>query len=243
MAEGIGDRFQQETKYYPFRMDEGMAGTGSLPDLYKVYPDSNRIRLPIPRPGQEIFLDHVLKKRRSVREFTATPLKLNLLSYLLWASVGIQRVEGKFHFRTAPSAGALYPVETYIVAHNVEGLDKGVYHYGIREHVLEEIRLGDHSDRVTDAALGQQVCALAPVVFIWTAVFERCKSKYGQRAYRYVYLDAGHIAQNLILSAVSLGLGSCPIAALYDDEVNEIIDVDGEEESVIYMVVVGWPKG
>lgn len=243
MAEGIGDRFQQETKYYPFKMDEWAAGTGSSPDPYKVYPDSARIRLPLPKVEHEIFLDHVLKKRRSVRLFTGTPLKLTILSYLLWASTGIQRVEDKFRFRTAPSAGALYPIETYIIAHNVESLDKGVYHYGIRDHVLEEIRLGDHSAQVAEAALGQQVCAQAPVVFIWTAVFERCKSKYGQRAYRYVYLDAGHIAQNLILSAVSLGLGSCPIAALYDDEMNSIIDVDGEEESVIYMVVVGWPRG
>ena len=133
-------------------------------------------------------------------------------------------------------------METYIVANNVEGLDKGVYHFGIKENVLEEIRPGDHSAQIASAAIGQDMCARAAAVFVWTAVFERSKSKYGQRAYRYIYLDAGHIAENLALAAVSLGLGSCPVAALYDDEVNSIIDVDGEMESVLYLMVVGWPK-
>ena len=152
-------------------------------------------------------------------------------------------MEEGYEYRTAPSAGALYPVETYIIAHNVEGLERGVYHYNIRQHVLEEIRLGDHTDQICTAAMGQEVCGRSAVVFLWTAVFQRCKFKYGQRAYRYIYLDAGHIAENLALAAVSLGLASCPIAALYDDEVNAVPDVDGIEESVIYMTVVGWPEG
>jgi SagB-type dehydrogenase family enzyme len=94
---------------------------------------------------------------------------------------------------------------------------------------------------VTRAALDQEMCKAAAVVFIWTAVFQRSKWKYGQRAYRYVYLDAGHIAENLALAATSLDLGSCPIAALYDDEVNRIIGVDGTAESVIYITVIGYP--
>ena len=104
---------------------------------------------------------------------------------------------------------------------------------------MELLKEGDYAAHTAQAALRQRMCADAPVVFIWTAIFERMKWKYHQRAYRYIYLDAGHIAENLALSATSLELGSCQIGALYDDEVNQIIDVDGTEESVIYMSVVG----
>lgn len=243
MGEEIGDRFQQETKYYPYKMPKGQEGEGYGPELYKAYPGSNRVKMPVPKISREVSLDYILKKRQSVRDFSLAPLKLEQLSYLLWASTGIQRVDNGFAYRTAPSAGALYPIETYVVTHNIAGLDKGVYHHNIREMSLEEIRLGDHTGQIRDAAMGQDVCSRAAAVFVWTAVFGRSKSKYGQRAYRYIYLDAGHIAENLALAAVSMGLGSCPIAALYDDEVNNVIDVDGTEESVVYMAAVGWPRG
>ena len=99
----------------------------------------------------------------------------------------------------------------------------------LREFIIE----------ISHAALEQDMCRYASVVFIWTAIFVRSKWKYGERAYRYIYLDAGHIAENFALASTSLGLGSCQIAALFDDEVNEIISVDGTEESIIYMGVVG----
>ena len=130
-------------------------------------------------------------------------------------------------------------IETYLVVNNVEEINPGVYHYNIQNHYLELLKEGDYAAETAQAALGQRMCADAPVVFIWTAVFQRMKWKYDQRAYRYVYLDAGHIVENLALTATSLGLGSCQIGALFDDEVNQIIDVDGTEESVIYMSVVG----
>ena len=104
---------------------------------------------------------------------------------------------------------------------------------------MELLKEGDYAVETAKAALGQKMCIEASVVFIWTAVFERMKWKYGQRAYRYVYLDAGHIAENLALAATGLELGSCQIGALFDDAVNQIIDVDGTEESVIYISVVG----
>ena len=118
----------------------------------------------------------------------------------------------------------------------------GIYHYSIADHRLELVRKGALGEELARAALDQGMCARAPAVLIWTAVFERCRWKYGERAYRYVYLDAGHVAQNLSLAAVSLGLGSCQIAATFDDEVNELLGVDGEEESVLYMSVVGRPR-
>jgi SagB-type dehydrogenase family enzyme len=128
------------------------------------------------------------------------------------------------------------------VIHDVEGVDAGLYHYDVQHHQLEQLRTGDLRVEIARAALDQRMAALANVVFVWTAVFPRSMWKYRQRAYRYVYLDAGHIAQNLALAAVALGLGSCQIAALYDEEANELLGVDGVEESTIYMTVVGRPN-
>ena len=164
------------------------------------------------------------------------------LSYLLWSSTGIQRIENSYEYRTAPSAGALYPIETYIVINNVKNIVNGVYHYNIKSHYLEEIKTGDFRLDITEAALNQKMCYNAAVVFIWTAIFNRSKCKYGERAYRYIYLEAGHIAENLALAAISLKLGSCQIAAFYDDEVNQIIDVDGIFESTIYLSALGCRK-
>lgn len=164
------------------------------------------------------------------------------LAYLLWASTGIQRIEGGYEFRVAPSAGALYPIETYIAANNVEDLSVGIYHYNIKKHMLEEIKLGNFAENLAHAALDQEMCADASVVFIWTAIFRRSKWKYSQRAYRYIYLDAGHIAENLALAAASITCGSCPVGAFFDDEINSIVDIDGTQEGAICLSVVGHPK-
>jgi SagB-type dehydrogenase family enzyme len=184
----------------------------------------------------------VLRERHSVRHFQDTPLPEAELSQLLWAAQGINRTTRGFSFRTVPSAGALYPVETYLVLHVVEGIEPGVYHYAVERHELDRLKTGDFRRDVARAALDQEIAYRASVVFVWTAVFGRSKWKYRQRAYRYVYLDAGHIAQNVALGAVALGLGSCQIAALYDEELNELLGVDGVEESAIYMTVVGRPR-
>jgi SagB-type dehydrogenase family enzyme len=186
-------------------------------------------------------LEQALKQRKSIRDFQDRPISLGQLSYLLWASSGIQRTEEGYEFRTAPSAGALYPIETFIVANNVKALESGVYHYGVQAHRLEQFVQRDLRRQIAAAALGQEMCAAAAAVFVWSAVFERCKWKYGQRAYRYIYLDAGHIAENLALAAVSINLGTCEIGALFDDHVNAIVGIDGIEESTICMAVVGVP--
>jgi len=240
VSEGVGDRFQQETKYRPGKPFGSGPDWAARPEAHKAYPQCKSIGLPPPRAEKEASLDAVLRARRSVRDYSSKPITLDHLSYLLWASDGVEREEHGCQFRTAPSAGALYPIETYLVVNRVEGLDSGVYHYALREHVLEAIRQGDFAAQIGQAALGQEMCSQAPVVFVWTAVFQRCRWKYGQRAYRYTYLDAGHIAENLALAAVSLGLGTCQIGALLDDEVNRIIEVDGVEESVLYMTTVGY---
>jgi len=238
---GVGDAFQRQTKYRPEAMgDEGLHWN-VRPELYKTYPDSPKVVLPAFEPNPPMALDKALNDRKSVRSFRPEPITLGQLSYLLWACTGIQRLEQGYEFRTAPSAGALYPIETYLIANEVRDVEAGAYHYGIHGHELEQIRAGNLRQPIAAAALGQSMCATAGAVFVWTAVFARSKWKYAQRAYRYIYLDAGHIAENLALAVVSLGLGTCQVGALFDDEVNKLIEVDGTEESVIYMSVVGVP--
>ena len=239
---GVGDNFQQQTKYIRKEMSAVGPDWEHRPRLYKEYSGHRKIALHPPVPNGSTSIDEALKRRKSIRQFSTKSLNEKQLSYLLWASTGVQRQEGEHEFRTAPSAGALYPIETYLVVSSVEDIPQGVYHYSIGSHALEELNAGDFRRAITIAAMGQRMCMEATVVFIWTAIFQRSKWKYGQRAYRYVYLDAGHIAENLALSATSIGIGSCHIAAIFDDEVNEILGVDGSDESAIYMTVLGWPR-
>ncbi len=239
--DGIGDRFQMETKYHRETLKGGALDWDKKPPLYKNYPQAAKIDLPDFDEIETLPLREALAKRKSVRHFSGEGISLVELSFLLWATDGIQRIERGYEFRTAPSAGALYPIETYLVIDRVESLARGLYHYSVRNHKVEQLRLGQFGHDLTMAALHQKMCLEAPVTFVWTAVFERSKWKYGERAYRYIYLDAGHIGQNLALAATSIGLGTCQIGALFDDEVNQIIGVDGIEESVVYMSVVGRP--
>jgi SagB-type dehydrogenase family enzyme len=239
---GVGDSFQKKTKHSRGELGASPLDWLNRPGAHKNYPTKRSIELPRELPTKTLPLIEALRKRRSTRSFSHRPMPMKELSFLLWASTGIQRGERGRESRTVPSAGALYPIETYVIANNVKDLEKGLYHYSVGDHALEELRLADLGEEAARAALEQEMCAEAPVVFVWTAVFQRSKWKYGQRAYRYVYLDAGHIAQNLALSATSIGMGTCQIGAFFDEEVNRILGVDGTEESAIYLAVVGHPK-
>jgi SagB-type dehydrogenase family enzyme len=241
MADGIGDRFQDETKYTRGKLPGGYLDWEKKPGTYKDYPGARRVELPPPVENGGMPVWEAIGRRRSVRDFRRAPIGADELSQLLWASQGVTKVVGDYALRSSPSAGALYPVETYLSVQMVEGIEAGIYHYEVRGHRLELLKSGDHRNAVAEAALDQGFLAEAAVVFAWTAVFGRSKWKYKERAYRYVYLDAGHIAQNVAVAAVGLGLGSCQIAALYDDEVNAILGVDGNEESIVYMTAVGRP--
>ncbi len=242
IPEGIGDAFQKNTKHSRERLIGGYMDWTNKPEFYKKYPSAKTMMLSRETPTEALSIVDTLKKRRSVRSFSPKPLSLDALSFLLWASSGVHRREQGYEFRTAPSAGALYPIETYLLVNNVENLQKALYHYNIEAHALETLKVGDFAEKMAREALEQKMLIEASVALIWTAVFERSKWKYAQRAYRYVYLEAGHIAQNLALAATSIGLGSCQIAAFFDDEINQTLGVDGAEESVLYLSVVGHPR-
>jgi SagB-type dehydrogenase family enzyme len=239
----IGESFQQETKYTPHNLGGHHLDWERLPERYKNYPDPiRRCELPEPHLDDGANLWDILRRRRSERNYYADlKLPLEVLSILLWATQGITAGTSSYQLRTAPSAGGLYPIETYLLARSVDGLEPGFYHFRPQTFDLEFIFAGDFGGALADAALGQEMVADAQVVFLWTAVIERSRWKYQQRAYRYIYLDAGHIAQNLYLAGTALDLGVCGIGAFFDDQVNKLIGVDGAEETALYLASVGCP--
>jgi len=190
------------------------------------------INLPEPKIKGEMSLEEAIKSRRSVRNFDKTEIKLEQISQLLWAAQGITDEKGH---RAAPSAGALYPLELYIVK------SEGVFHYIPDNHKLEMILEGDLRKRLKEACLGQQWIKEAPIDIVITGIYERTTVKYGERGIRYVHLEAGTACQNILLQAVSLGLGAVPVGAFHDNQVQEILNL--EEENIPFFVIpIGYKK-
>jgi SagB-type dehydrogenase family enzyme len=210
---------------------------GERPPRYKIYPDAERIVLPDPRGFRGLSVEEALEMRRSVRDYAGQALSLEMLSRLLWAAQGI--TQERLEFRAAPSAGALYPIETYPIVHSVSDLESGIYHYAVREHALDRLQEGDFRGHVTLAGLYQGFLGQANVCFVLSAVFQRARWKYHERAYRYVLLEAGHIAQNLYLEATSMGLGACAVGAFFDGKLNDLLGLDGVDEAALYIISVG----
>ena len=206
---------------------------------FKNYPAAPRVVLPRNWTLKEARLSPLLQNRRSRRSFSTEPLSLKSLAYMLWAGQGITASAGNHRLRTSPSAGALYPIETYISAREIDELPAGIYHFNVAEFELELLVPGSHADELALACLNQQFLAQAAAVFIWTAVYRRNACKYGDRGLRYVFRDVGHICQNVLLAAEATGSNCCPVAAFFDDELNQLIGVDGKEESAIYLAGVG----
>jgi SagB-type dehydrogenase family enzyme len=189
------------------------------------------IRLPRVREKGPSSLEETLNERRSVREYIRGPLGLDEVSQLLWAASG-----ANLYRRTAPSAGATYPLETYLVAGEVEGLAPALYHYVPSGHALETAADGDLRRKLSGAALGQGMVASAPVDIVIAADYARTAGRYGRRADRYVHMEAGHAGQNVSLQAIALGLGSVMVGAFDDAGVREVLGI-GEEP--LYIIPVG----
>ena len=187
------------------------------------------IRLSKPDLKGSIPLEQAIAARRSRRDFSSRPLTLEQISQLLWSAQG----EGQKGFRTAPSAGATYPLDVFVVT------EKGLFHYLPGKHSLESIADNDLRSELASAALGQKFIEKAPVTVIFTANFERTTGYYGRRGIRYVFMEAGHSAQNVHLQAEALGLGSVAVGAFDDDSVRAVLKLPGHLEP-IYMVVVGY---
>jgi SagB-type dehydrogenase family enzyme len=235
-----GDNFQQKSKYTRQNLPQHQLDWENKPETYKIYENPIEvISLPKPEFENNISFWNVIRKRKSTRNYSEKPISLQELSQLLFGMSGITRKSPRFAFRTVPSAGGLFPIEIYPVVNNVSDLESGVYHYRVLKHQLEMIKPGDFREEVMNACLGQRMVLKSAVSFILTAVIERSKWKYLQRTYRYIYLDAGHIGQNLYLTGEALNLGVCSIGAIFDDELNNLLELDGVKETTLYVGTVG----
>jgi SagB-type dehydrogenase family enzyme len=190
-----------------------------------------QLDLPTPETTGGLGIADALTRRRSEREFKNEALSEQELSQLLWATQGVTSEDGK---RTAPSAGATYPLELYLVT------DSGLYHYQPDQHSLLQLAQGDLRAELSAAALDQKPVAEAAATFAITAVYARTAERYGDRAERYVKLEAGHAAQNLLLQAVGLDLGAVPIGAFTDAEVGRVLQLPADHEP-LYLIAVGRP--
>jgi SagB-type dehydrogenase family enzyme len=238
--EGIGDLYHHETKYRREAMPWGGLDWAHQPSPYKEFPYALK-HFPL-RPLEQMggtSLWEAIAQRRSIREFSNQTLTFSELSKLIWATQGITSRAWGYEFRASPSAGALYPIETYLVVNRVEEIPSGLYHYNVKEAQLLLLKEGHFGHELCQAGLGQEMLEEAACVFVWTALVERSKWKYRERAYRYIYMDAGHIGQTLYLAATALNLGCCTVGAFFDAEVDRVLGIDGKKEISVYLGGVG----
>jgi len=208
---------------------------GSPDNMQLPAADSSRITLPEPKYDSDVSVEQALLKRRSIREYTTEALTLEEVAQLLWAAQGITDTTGK---RTSPSAGALYPLEIYVVVGKVENVAAGVYKYRPHQHELVKVYEGEQRNALARAALDQQYVKEGAIDIVITAVYSRTMRKYSDRGIRYVHMEAGHTAQNVYLQAVTMNMGTVTIGAFYDDKVKEVLNLP-EDEEPLYIMPVG----
>jgi SagB-type dehydrogenase family enzyme len=237
-----GSEFMEKTKFqYLDRPDQ--SNNVPQPPLEREY-DASKPVIDLPAPEnikiRSLDLRRAIEGRRSIRNYSQEPLTIEELSYLLWVTQGVVQVTRGATFRNVPSAGARHALETYLLINNVRDVPVGIYRFLAIEHKLVVINTDpDIADRVMEGCLGQDFIRKSAVTFIWTADAYRMKWRYGERGHRYLHLDAGHACQNLYLGAGSLDCGVCAIAAFSDDDMNDLLGLDGVEQFVIYVATVG----
>ena len=241
--DGIGYEFMEKSKNK--YMSESFQKRGfPQPPLELPYETSIQTIPLVPSeqlPPYQIELKTAIEKRKTLRRYQQTSLSLEELTYLLWITQGVREVsETTRTSRNVPSAGARHAFETYLVINRVDGLNPGLYRYLSIEHALLPINADPEiSRKVFQACLNQQHVLNSAVTFVWVAVKERMYWRYGERGYRYLYLDAGHVCQNLYLGAEAVGCGVCAIAAFEDDQLNTVLGLDGDNHFAIYLGSVG----
>jgi SagB-type dehydrogenase family enzyme len=206
---------------------------------YKTYSLMERRALPAVQAASE--LERTIAERRSIRDFSGAPLGLEELARLLFFTYG--RTDPRGYFRAVASAGAVFPLELYVVALKVDGLEPGVYHYGVENGSLDVVKPGDHLDALKQVLAWDGIdLDNASLAIVMTAVFRRNSVKYLDRGYRMVLVEAGEAAQNLCLLATSMKLGACLLGGFRDDLLSDLLDVDGVDEAPLVPVLLGRPK-
>ncbi len=241
--QSIGQKFIELTKYKYAGFSPQQQGVPMPPLESPIERYDKNVDLPkAAESGGAI--GRIIQNRQSVRRYAREPLSLNELSLLLWCTQGVKQVASGHTFRTVPSAGARHAFETYLLANKVEGVANGLHRYLALEHRLAEVKPDDTLARSMRAAcMDQAMIQYSGAVFIWVAVVERMSWRYQQRGYRYLFLDAGHVCQNLYLAAAAVDCGVCAVAAFDDDAMNELLELDGQNQFVIYLATVGKKPG
>jgi SagB-type dehydrogenase family enzyme len=229
-----------------FRYTDQNRGVSAPPIQKPAAPDARRVSLPPPadfrrqRVGQLSIID-AIRQRESVRRFTATPLTVIELSYLLWTTQGVRQTLGRGTvLRTVPSAGNRHALETYVYCRRVTSIEEGIYRYLPLDHALvHERTMPGLSERVSAGCRGQDFAGESAATFIWTAVPYRMEWRYGLAAHKAIALDAGHVCQNLYLACQAIAAGTCAIAAYDQEAMDELLDLDGDAEFTMYVAPVG----
>lgn len=252
-AESLAGLFHENTKLQrptalvtPAREEaHSIRELDAMARAFKRYPRHPQVPLPtVPENLVGPPLGDVMAARRSARTFASDGISLSEVSTVLQWSYGITGQVGVHggeiqSFRAAPSAGALYPAEIYLGVRAVEGVDAGIYHYEVQENSLALLNRGDPSGRLYDVCCGQEFARQASAVVLISAVVERTKRKYGDRGYRLVLLDIGHLGQNLYLACTSLGLAIVTTCGFFDDEAADLLGIDGCDEAIFYLAFIG----
>jgi SagB-type dehydrogenase family enzyme len=234
----LKDSIRKEIDFSKTDQSQGIAP----PSIEKPYPkEGKRIALPKFKDFGKVDLLSVIGSRKSRRSYSAEPMTLEELSFLLWATQGIkEQLDAGHALRTVPSAGCRHALETYLCVLNIQGLDQGIYRYLPIEHqLLFEFSEEDLNKKIVRAVLGQPYPGKAAVTFIWTAIPYRMEWRYGIAAHKVIAIDAGHVCQNLYLACEAIGVGTCAIAAYDQEMLDELLRIDGENEMTVYLASVG----
>jgi SagB-type dehydrogenase family enzyme len=243
MSAPIGEEFLRKTRYPFLPPSDQSRGVPPPPLEVEPLPDAPRLDLPAPAklsiPPAD--LSRAITQRASVRRYRPTALTAEELSYLLWCTQGVKQVQQGFvTMRTVPSAGARHALETCLLINRVAGLDAGLYRFLASRHELQQFRAGSGlAEQMTRACFDQRMVADSAATFVWTAVPYRMTWRYSQRGYRYLYLDAGHVCQNLYLAAEAIDCGVCAIGAFDDEAMDALLGLDGREQFTLYLATVG----
>ena len=250
MENNIGKEFLKYTRYEHLNESDQSKGLEQPPIEYLIKNNGKTIELTPVEELEGVFvnLKELIEQRSSERRYANVSMSLKELSYLLWSTQGIKRIisretdAGMYHstIRTVPSAGARHAFETVLLINNVEGIKQGLYQYQATKHQLIELSLEEGiANHITAACLRQAFIEKSAATFIWVADVRRMSWRYELRGYRYLFLDCGHVCQNLYLTAESIGFGVCAIAAYDDVKLNEVLKLNGEEQFVVYLATVG----
>ena len=244
MSDNIGQEFMRKTVHTHLSQPGEKTGVPQPPLELPIPASAHRIPLPDPELSQipPLELRAAFAKRRSVREYSQQALTLAELSFLLWTTQGVQEITDRpATLRPVPSAGARHALETYLLLNRVDGLPAGLYRFAALNNELIELSLSPNMiDGIAKSCRSSQpICQASAATFIWVAAAERMTWRYSERGYRFLHLDAGHVCQNLYLAAETIGCGVCAIGGYNDIDINELLDLDGDNLFVIYLATVG----